>query len=127
MVRKQLNTLLPLSLYWWINLGVFMIELNKVDFWKRAIEAISVFIPEGNFRFSDNGIYFKAIDPSQIVLVDYFIDKKSFDKYDIEPNFVGIDLVEFNKLMQRCMSNDKLSMDVNDAEMKVKLERIWFK
>ena len=99
-----------------------MIELSKVDFWKRAIEAVSSFIPEGNFRFSDNGIYFKAIDPSQIVLVDYFVDKKLFDKYDIEPNFVGIDLVEFNRLMQRAMPKDKLSLDVSDAEMKVKLE-----
>ena len=99
-----------------------MIELSKVEFWKRAIEAISSFIPEGNFRFSDKGIYFKAIDPSQIVLVDYFVEKKLFDKYDVEPNFVGIDLVEFNKLMQRAMPADKLSMGVSDAEMKVKLE-----
>jgi len=99
-----------------------MIELSKVEFWKRSIEAISSFIPEGNFRFSDKGIFFKAIDPSQIVLVDYFIDKKLFDKYDIEPNFVGIDLVEFNKLMQRAMPSDKLLLDVSDAEMKVRLE-----
>jgi proliferating cell nuclear antigen len=99
-----------------------MIELSKVEFWKRAIEAISSFIPEGNFRFSDKGIYFKAIDPSQIVLVDYFVEKKLFDKYNIEPNFVGIDLVEFNKLMQRVMPSDKLLMDVSDAEMKIKLE-----
>ena len=99
-----------------------LIELKKLDFWKRAVEAISAFIPEGNFRFSEKGIYFKALDPSQIVLVDYFVDKKVFDKYDIEPNFVGIDLVEFNKIMQRAMPMDKLSMDISDAELKLKLE-----
>jgi len=47
-----------------------MIELKKTDFFGRALEAISSFIPEGNFRFSDKGVSFKAIDPSQVVLVD---------------------------------------------------------
>jgi proliferating cell nuclear antigen len=99
-----------------------MIELKKVDFFRTALEAISSFIPEGNFRFSDTGIFFKAIDPSQVVLVDYFIDKKLFDVYDIEPNFVGIDLVELNKILQRAMPKDKMSLDVSDAELKVKFE-----
>ena len=58
-----------------------MIELRNIGFLKNAMEAISVFIPEGNFRFAPEGIYFKAIDPSQVLLVDYFIDKKLFDVY----------------------------------------------
>jgi proliferating cell nuclear antigen len=99
-----------------------MIELKKVDFFRTALEAISAFIPEGNFRFSDKGIFFKAIDPSQVVLVDYFIDKKLFDVYDVEPNFVGVDLVELNKIIQRTMPKDKMLLDVLDAELKIKFE-----
>jgi len=99
-----------------------LIELKQVDFWKRSIEAISSFIPEGNFRFSDKGVYFKAIDPSQVVLVDYFIDKKFFDKYVIEPSFVGVDIIEFSKIMQRSLPHDKLFLDVSDAEMKIRFE-----
>jgi len=99
-----------------------MIELRQVDFFKSAVESISSFIPEGNFRFTDKGIFFKAIDPSQVVLVDYFVEKKCFDKYLIEPNFVGIDLVEFNKILQRALPHDKLFIDISDAELKLKLE-----
>lgn len=99
-----------------------MIELKQVDFWKRAIEAISSFVPEGNFRFSDKGVSFRAIDPSQVVLVDYFVDKKFFDKYAIEPNYIGIDLTEFSKLMQRALPQDKLFLDISDAELKIRLE-----
>jgi proliferating cell nuclear antigen len=99
-----------------------MIELKKTDFFARALEAISSFIPEGNFRFNEKGMAFRAIDPSQVVLVDYFVDKKTFDKYDIEPNYVGVDVVEFNKIMQRASSADKLSMDILDAEMKLIFE-----
>lgn len=99
-----------------------MIELKNSLFFKNALEALSVFIPEGNFRFSEKGIYFRAVDPSQVVLVDYFIDKKLFDKYEVEPNFVGIDLVEFNKLLQRSSPQDTLKINLLDSEMQIKLE-----
>jgi proliferating cell nuclear antigen len=99
-----------------------MIVLKNVDFFKKALEAISSFIPEGNIRFSDKGIYFKAVDPSQVVLVDYFIDKKLFDDYSIEPNFVGVDLVELNKIIQRTLPKDKLTIDLTDSELKIRLE-----
>ncbi|MEI7961055.1 MAG: proliferating cell nuclear antigen (pcna) [archaeon] len=99
-----------------------MLELRQATFFKIAVESIASFIPEGNFRFSDKGISFKAIDPSQVVLVDYFVDKKHFDKYVIEPNFVGVDLVELNKILQRAMPDDKMLLDVSDAEMKIRFE-----
>ncbi len=95
------------------------IELKKADFWAKSINALSTFISEGNFRFNDSGISFKAIDPSQIVLVDYSIAKSSFDKYSIEPSYVGVDLVELNKIMSRILQNDKMTLDLTDNEMSV--------
>jgi proliferating cell nuclear antigen len=99
-----------------------LIELRKVDFWKRAVEAVSFFVPQGNFRFSEKGIFFKATDPSQIILVDYFVDKKLFDEYSIEPNFIGVDLVAFNRIMQRATSRDKMVLGISDSELKIRLE-----
>jgi len=99
-----------------------MIELKQIDFFRSALESLSSFIPEGNFRFTDKGIFFKAIDPSQVVLVDYFVDKKNFDRYIIEPNYVGVDVIEFNRILQRALPDDKLSIDVSDAELKLKFE-----
>ncbi len=99
-----------------------MIELKQAAFFKSAVESISSFIPEGNFRFSDKGIYFRAIDPSQVVLVDYFVEKKYFDKYAIEPNFVGLDLVELNKILARSLPSDKMLIDVGDSDLRIKFE-----
>jgi proliferating cell nuclear antigen len=99
-----------------------MLELKQIAFFKSAVESISSFVPEGNFRFTDKGIFFKAIDPSQVVLVDYFVDKKFFDKYAMEPNFVGVDLVELNKILQRALIDDKMILDISDAELKIRFE-----
>jgi len=107
------------SYFYW---GWKMIELKKVDSWKRAIDAISSFISEGNFRFNDNGISLKAVDPSQIVLVNFIMQKNAFEKFNIEPTFVGIDLIELNKIMARALPNDKMVLAINDSEMKLKLE-----
>ena len=56
------------------------------------------------------------------MLVDYIMDKGAFEKFDIEPTYIGVDLVELNKIMQRSLPNDKLTMEVSDSELSLKLE-----
>ena len=99
-----------------------MIECPDAIQIKRATDAIASFITEGNFRFSEKGISLRAVDPSQIVLVDCFMDKNAFSQYEIEPSFVGVDIVELARMLARSLPNDKLFLDVNDSEMQLKLE-----
>ncbi len=99
-----------------------MIKLTNIEPWQTAIRAISNFISEGNFRFNDKGVSFKAIDPSQIVLVNYHVDKSFFDKFNVEPTLIGIDLDEFNKVMRRASPHDVLEMDITDSYLDVNLK-----
>ena len=99
-----------------------MIELKNTAAWKGAVDAISSFISEGNFRFTDSGIKFRAMDPSQVVLVNFEMDKKAFDKYEVEPSFVGLDLVELSKILARAQPSDKLSMELTEAELHVRFD-----
>jgi len=98
-----------------------LIELKKVESLAKAINAISAFISEGNFRFNDNGISLKAIDPSQIVLVDYSVSRNAFSKFTVEPTLAGIDLVEFNKILQRILPKDRLVLELSESDLHVKL------
>ncbi|MFH1224538.1 MAG: hypothetical protein V1676_01915 [Candidatus Diapherotrites archaeon] len=97
-----------------------MISLKNVEHWKRGVDAIASFISEGNFRFNDAGVHFRAMDPSQIVLVDLAIEKSAFDGFEIEPTFAGVDIVELSKIMSRALPNDSMSMDLSDSEIMVK-------
>lgn len=99
-----------------------MIETSDISSFKRTIDAISSFISEGNFRFSDKGISLRAVDPSQIVLVDCFIEKNAFSSYDLEPTYVGIDVVELSRMLSRSLTNDKLVLNVDESEMQLRLE-----
>ncbi len=98
------------------------ITLGDVQVFQRPISAISSFITEGNFRLSKEGLSLKAIDPSQIVLVNFELPKKAFEKYDLEPTFIGVDLVELNRIMQRALSADSISLKISENEMEISLE-----
>lgn len=92
--------------------------LNPAPF-QSAVRAISSFISEGNFRFNEKGISFKAIDPSQIVLVSYEAPKASFEKFDIEPNLVGLGIDELNKVIRRAAAGETISLDLEESYLKV--------
>ena len=114
--KKDLNRIISFSV------TDLMIELKNAGFLKASIEALSSFIPEGNFRFNEKGIHFRAIDPSQVILVDYLIERCAFDSFDIEPSFVGINLSELNKIVSRALPDDKLSIGLSESEMKISLK-----
>lgn len=99
-----------------------MIELKNAELLQKSVDVISSFISEGNFRFSTDGVSFRAMDPSQIVLVDYSIAKSIFDSYSVEPTLAGIDVGEFAKILNRIQPKDRLLMDVSDNELTIKLE-----
>jgi len=99
-----------------------MIELKNVGAWKKAIDAISSFISEGNFRFNDEGVSLKAVDPSQIVLVNFLMQKNAFEKFKVEPTLVGVDLGELSKIMSRTLPLDKMNIKLNDSEMQLNLD-----
>jgi len=110
--------------YWGAVLfgGVYLIELKNVDFLRASIEAISSFIPEGNFRFNEKGVHFRAIDPSQVLLVDYFIESSVFDSYEVEPVFLGLNLGELNKIVSRALPNDTVAISISESEFRVTLK-----
>jgi len=98
-----------------------LIELKKADSLRKSISAISSFISEGNLRFNGEGLHLRAIDHSQIVLVNFRMETDAFDKFEIEPSFVGVDLTELNKIISRGQLNDKLQISLSDSELKLQL------
>ena len=99
-----------------------MIKISKVVPFQSAIRAIANFISEGNFRFNEKGLSFRAIDPSQIVLVSYHADKSFFEEFDVEPNLVGLDIDELNKVVKRASSSDKLELDLEDSYLRITIK-----
>lgn len=99
-----------------------MISTKNVSLFKKCLETITPIIPETNVRFKDDGIYIKAVDKTQILLVDFYISKKAFDSgYAIEPALVGLNIQELKNMISRNFDDDKLSLNLKDQGIDVLL------
>ncbi|MCX8190087.1 MAG: hypothetical protein N3F05_02545 [Candidatus Diapherotrites archaeon] len=96
-----------------------MIQVSKVQPFQAAIRAVASFISEANFRFNENGLSLKAIDPSQIVLVSYTAPKDFFSKFSVEPALIGLDMEELNKVVKRASLTDTLSISIEDSFLSI--------
>lgn len=99
-----------------------MIKLKNARVFQSAVSGISSFIAEGNFRFNDSGLAFKALDPSQVVLADLKLPKELFEKFDVEPSLIGLNLQELNKVLKRVDNNSALEMNLLDSTLSLKIK-----
>jgi len=104
---------------------IMRVLLDDPKPWKQAIDALYSFLPEGVFYFGEEGVRLNAIDPSQVVLVDFFAPRSIFTKYKLSspPIRVPLDLSEYTKILARVSGEDRLSMALEDVNLSVILER----
>ena len=98
-----------------------MITIKNTNVFKKSLEAISGNIQEANIRFKDDGIYIKAIDKTQILLVDFCMPKSCFESYVVDPSLVGINLSELNNMVSRSFEKDKIKLELKETYLDIYL------
>lgn len=87
---------------------------------KKSVDAISVLIDEAEFDVNENGLLLKATDPSQIAMVDFGMEKKSFKEFKLkEPARLGVDLDFFASVLSRAKAADSLRLALNETSSKL--------
>ncbi|HII38943.1 TPA: proliferating cell nuclear antigen (pcna) [Candidatus Micrarchaeota archaeon] len=100
-----------------------LVAANAKEF-KQAIEAIVNLVDEGTFEVSSKGLHLRAMDPSQIAMVDFLLPKEAFATFDAteEITSLGINIVDFSKILARARSDEKLSISLEEKANKFVLE-----
>lgn len=92
---------------------MFQAVVGDTKSWKSGIDAIAALIDEGTFQIDDKGLKLRAMDASQIALVDFELPSKAFEKYQIDkPVNIGIDFTELSKITKRSRSEDKIELSL---------------
>jgi proliferating cell nuclear antigen PCNA len=100
---------------------MFELKLNDAKYWRDCVEAIVSLVDEGLFSISKEGIGLKAMDPSGISMVSFFMPSKAFSKYEIDKGVsIGLNLDNLSKIMARTRDNEALVM--KDTDNKISLE-----
>jgi len=100
---------------------VFEFKLDNAKYWRDCVEAIVSLVDEGVFSISKDGISLRAMDPSGISMVSFFMPSKAFSTYEIEKNMsIGLNLDNLSKILSRTRDNEGLVL--KDADNKLLLE-----
>ncbi|ODS38664.1 MAG: proliferating cell nuclear antigen (pcna) [Candidatus Altiarchaeales archaeon WOR_SM1_79] len=93
---------------------MFSAVIEDTKSWKASIDAIAVLIDEGTLQLTKDGVKLRAMDPSQIAMVDFSMPKDSFEKYEIDKDIsMGIDFSELNKITKRAKLEDKIELSLD--------------
>jgi len=99
---------------------MFEATINDTKNWRNSVEAISSLIDEGTLQIDQDGLKLRAMDPSQIALVDFELPSSSFDKFSCESQMtVGVDFTELSKITKRCKGDDKIELSIKDNKFKI--------
>lgn len=93
---------------------MFKATISDTKSWKNSIDAISALIDEGTFQIDSDGLKLRAMDPSQIALIDFFLPSKAFEKYEVDkPTNIGVDFAELSKITKRSRPEDKIELSLD--------------
>jgi proliferating cell nuclear antigen len=102
---------------------MFEIKIDNAKYWKDCVAAIVSLVDEGLFTISKEGISLKAMDPSSISMISFFMPNKAFSKFNIDKTgSVGLNIDNLNKILSRTRDNESLIM--KDVDNKLSMEFI---
>lgn len=84
---------------------------------------ISSIVAESSINIAEDGIRIKAFDATRISMIDFFMKKEAFQKYDVkETTIVGLSLETLNTILKTAKANEQLKMSLNDATKRFVIE-----
>jgi len=88
------------------------LSFREATIWKYAISAISKIIEEASFRITEEGLRLRAMDPSAVVLVDFYIPQQAFSVFEVEREMnIGTNMEELAKILRRARKGDELVLE----------------
>lgn len=102
---------------------MFELKIDNAKYWRDCVESVVSLVDEGMFNISKEGIGLKAMDPSSISMVSFFMPAKAFSKYSVEkPAGIGLNIENLSKILSRTRDGEALVM--RDVDNKLLLEFI---
>ena len=101
---------------------MFELKIDDAKSFKDSIDAIATLIDESEFDVNEKGIFLRAMDPSQIAMVDFQMPKESFEKFDVpEQTKIGLNLDDLARIMSRVRPSENLTLKLDSTGSRLEL------
>lgn len=103
---------------------IMELQTVQVSAIKNLFESLKEILAETNMEISKKGIKINAMDPSLVIFSHLFLDANKFEKYVCnETIMVGINMINFFKLIKTVVNNDTLTIYIDsDNRDKINIE-----
>jgi len=93
------------------------LELNDANSFRKSIEGINALVGEGTFTITQQGMFLKATDPSNISMIEFSLPKKAFGEFNLDKETkLGLDLDYLNQITKRARADDRLSLELDEEK-----------
>jgi len=99
---------------------MFEATIHDTKSWRNSVESIAALIDEGTLQIDSSGLKLRAMDPSQIALVDFELPAKAFERFKCDsPLSIGIDFTELSKITRRSKPEDRIDISLSGNRVKM--------
>jgi len=101
---------------------MFKFAVDDAKRYKNATDAIVNLIDEGQLEVSADGLFLRAMDPSQIAMVSFSMPKSAFSDYNAPtPSAkVGLNFDNLSKILSRTRGAEKLEISREDNKLQLR-------
>lgn len=106
-----------------------MFEVDiKVDTLKSVFSILTPIVGEIKLTADEEGWKIKAVDPAHVAMVDLTISREAFDKYEVEPMELGLNVERMLEHLKSAKSDDLVRMNLDkDNRLVVSMSNLTLK
>lgn len=93
---------------------IFDVKIKNVDEWKAVVNAIGDIVEDAMFICNDEGVTFRGMDSAHVALLDVTFPKSSFESFETQNSFFGINVNELKRVFNSTNSGDLIQFTIND-------------
>lgn len=99
-----------------------LVSYPEASVFKSLFETASKLLEEVKLSFSEEGLKIKAMDPSNVALIDVIFPREAFSEFVLEePIEVGISMSSMLKVMKRAKRGDRFELEADEENVVIKL------
>jgi proliferating cell nuclear antigen len=101
----------------------FEMVLEDAKLMANLCSVISSIVAESSVTIAEDGIKIKAFDATRISMIDFFLKKEAFKKYDLkETTIIGLSLETLNTILKTASASESLRMALDDVTKRFVIE-----
>lgn len=101
---------------------VFNVKIKNIDEWKAVVNAMGNIVEDAMFICNDDGVTFRGMDPAHITLLDATFPKSSFESFEAQTSFFGINVNELKRVLSTANLGDEIQLQIdNPSSLRVSI------